>query len=99
MQVFARIDHAAAANAVGLAMPPTSVLIYGNAKAGTPIMLETPAAALDLPLRVLVRKDLQGRVWIAFHPVVALLKRAGVAQEVAARLVPAQRLLIDAVRP
>ena len=99
MQVFARIDHAAAANAVGLAMPPTSVLIYGNAKAGTPIMLETPAAALDLPLRVLVREDLHGRVCIAFHPVVTLLKRAGVAQEMAGHLVPAQRLLIDVIQP
>ena len=99
MQVFARIDHAAAASAVGLAMPPTTVLIYGNAKAGTPIMLETPAAALDLPLRVLVREDMHGRVCIAFHPVVALLKRSGVSEELAGHLVPAQRLLIDAIRP
>lgn len=99
MQVFARIDHAAAANAVGLAMPPTTVLIYGNAKAGTPIMLQTPVAALDLPLRVLVREDVHGRVCIAFHPVVAMLQRAGVSEELAIHLVPAQRLLIDAIRP
>jgi uncharacterized protein (DUF302 family) len=99
MQVFARIDHAAAASAVGLAMPPTTVLIYGNAKGGTPIMLDAPIAALDLPLRVLVREDMHGRVCIAFHPVVAMLKRAGVPQELASRLVPAQSLLIDAIRP
>lgn len=99
MQVFARIDHAAAAHAVGLAMPPTTVLIYGNAKAGTPLMLETPVAALDLPLRVLIREDVHGRVCIAFHPVVPALTRAGVSEELAGRLEPAQALLGNAIRP
>jgi uncharacterized protein (DUF302 family) len=99
MQVFARIDHAAAASAVGLAMPPTTVLIYGNARGGTPVMLDTPVAALDLPLRVLVREDVHGRVCIALHPVVALLKRAGVSEQLASRLMSAQSLLIDAIRP
>jgi uncharacterized protein (DUF302 family) len=99
MTVFTRIDHSAAASAVGLAMPPTTVLIYGNAKDGTPIMLDTPAAALDLPLRVLIREDVHGRVCIAFHPVVASLKLAGVSEDVAGQLVPAQALLIDAIRP
>ena len=98
MQVFARIDHAAAASAVGLLMPPTTVLIYGNAKAGTPLMLQTPVAALDLPLRVLVREDAHGRVCIAFHPVADDLKRVGVPEEWAGRLVPAQTLIADAIR-
>jgi uncharacterized protein (DUF302 family) len=99
MQVFARIDHAAAAGAVGLAMPPSTVLIYGNARAGTPLMLQTPVAALDLPLRVLVREDVHGRVCIAFHPIDELLKRAGVSEEMASGLVPAQSPLVDAIRP
>jgi hypothetical protein len=59
--IFARIDHAEAARNAGLAMPPTQVLIYGNAKGGTPLMLGAPSIALDLPLRVLVRDDCQGQ--------------------------------------
>jgi uncharacterized protein (DUF302 family) len=69
LTVFASIDHADNARRVGMAMPPATVLIYGNAKGGTPVMLGTPQAALDLPLRVLI----------------------------AARLEPAQRLLLTAI--
>lgn len=66
MTIFARIDHAEARNA-GLAMPPTQVLIHGNAKPGTPLMLAAPSVALDLPLRVLVRDDCQGSTWMSSH--------------------------------
>jgi uncharacterized protein (DUF302 family) len=61
LTLFARIDHAAGAQDVGMEMPPATVLIYGNAKGGTPIMLAAPQAALDLPLRVLVRQREDGR--------------------------------------
>ncbi len=98
MTVFARIDHAANARQVGMTMPPTTVLIYGNAKGGTPIMLAAPAAALDLPLRVLVRDDPDGRTRVAFHPVVAMLTRAGVPDTLAPRLEAGQRLLIAAIQ-
>ncbi|MCY0854129.1 DUF302 domain-containing protein [Cupriavidus sp. D39] len=60
MTIFARIYHAEAARNAGLAMPPTQVLIYGNAKRGTPLMLAARIVALNLPLRVLVRDDCQG---------------------------------------
>lgn len=99
MSVFARIDHAAGARKVGLEMPPTIVLIYGSPRGGTPIMLAAPQAALDLPLRVLVRQDAEGQVRIAFHPAAAMLRRAGVPEELAARLDPAQRILIEAIAP
>ena len=99
MTVFARIDHAAAARDVGFAMPPTTVLIYGNPKGGTPIMLANPEAALDLPLRVLVREREDGTVAIAFHPIVATLRLAGVPEDAAARFEPAQHLLLAAVAP
>ncbi|AHV91276.1 hypothetical protein D554_1066 [Bordetella holmesii 30539] len=66
MTVFAEIDHAAAAQAAGLDMPPTRVLIFGNPKAGTPLMLAEPDLALDLPLRVLVRER-AGRVEVLMH--------------------------------
>ena len=97
LTLFAHIDHAAGARDAGMEMPPATVLIYGNAKGGTPIMLAAPHAALDLPLRVLVRQREDGQTTIAYHPVVPLLCWAGVAPELAERLEPAQRLLIKAI--
>jgi uncharacterized protein (DUF302 family) len=97
MTLFARIDHAAGARAAGLAMPPAEVLIYGSPKGGTPIMLAAPLAALDLPLRVLVREDTSGRTLIAFHPAARMLRRAGVRDDLAIRLDPAQQVLIEAI--
>jgi uncharacterized protein (DUF302 family) len=72
MQIFARIDHRAAAAQVGLSMPPTTVLIYGNPQSGTPLMLTTPMVALDLPLRVLVRQDPSGQTIVAYHPAASM---------------------------
>ena len=97
--LFNRIDHQAGAREAGLEMPPTTVLIYGHPKGGTPIMLAAPLAALDLPLRVLVRVRDDGRTVIAFHPIGALLQRAGVPDSLAGRLDPAQRILLKAVSP
>jgi uncharacterized protein (DUF302 family) len=97
MTVFARIDHAAGAHDAGLTMPPATVLIYGHAKGGTPIMLAAPLAALDLPLRVLVRQREDGQTVIAYYPVASVLRRVGVPEDLAARLEPAQRLLVQAV--
>jgi len=99
MTLFARIDHAANARTVGATMPPTTVLIYGNAKGGTAIMLATPQAGIDLPLRVLVREAADGKTSIAFHPIETLLGRAGVPADAAARLEPAQRLLSSVISP
>jgi uncharacterized protein (DUF302 family) len=98
MNVFARVDHAAGAREVGMEMPPTVVLLYGNPKGGTPIMLASPLAALDLPLRVLVREDNEGHALVSFHPIAAVLRRAGVPDDLATRLEPAQRVLIDAIK-
>jgi len=58
--VFARFDHAANAAGAGLAMPPTVVTVFGSPRAGTPLMLQAPDLALDLPLRILVRQDDDG---------------------------------------
>jgi uncharacterized protein (DUF302 family) len=97
LMIFARIDHAAGARDAGLQMPPATVLIYGHAKGGTPIMLAAPQTALDLPLRVLVRQADNGSTIVAYHPIAPLLVRAGITPEMAARLEPAQRLLANSM--
>ena len=61
-------------------------------------MLAAPQAALDLPLRVLVREAVDGRALVSFHPIVPLLRQAGVPDELAVRLEPAQRILIEAIQ-
>ncbi len=78
-------------------MPPATVLAYGLSKGGTPIMLAAPLAALDLPLRVLIRVRDDGRTAIAFHPMAAVLRGAGVREPLASRLDPAQQILLKAV--
>lgn len=97
MTVFACIDHAAGAREVGMDMPPTVVLFYGHARGGTPVMLAAPQAALDLPLRVLVREDTDGRTVVSFRPVAQMLREAGVPDPLASRLEPAQQILVDAI--
>ncbi len=67
LRVFARIDHESNAAAANMTMNPAQLLIFGNPKMGTSIMKADPAAGLDLPLRVLVYRDDQGRVWLAYH--------------------------------
>jgi uncharacterized protein (DUF302 family) len=99
LTIFAQIDHAANAREAGLSMPPSTVLIYGHAKGGTPLMLAAPTIALDLPLRVLVREREDGQAIVAFHPAAAILRRAGVPENLAGRLEPAQALLVAAVAP
>lgn len=97
LTLFCRIDHQAGAHAAGLTMPPATLLIYGHAKGGTPIMLASPLAALDLPLRVLIREREDGRTAIAFHPIADTLRAAGVPEPLAFRLNPAQQILVEAV--
>ena len=65
--MLAQIDHAAGAAAVGLAMRPATVLIFGNAKAGTPLMVAAPTLALDLPLKALVWEDADLAVWVSYN--------------------------------
>ncbi|AKU90806.1 DUF302 domain-containing protein [Vulgatibacter incomptus] len=74
-KVFARIDHHAAARDVDLEMPPTQLLIFGDPRAGTPLMLASPTFAIDLPLKLLVWQGSDGRVRISFNSVVWLSTR------------------------
>ena len=97
LSIVARLDHSGDARAAGLDLPPTLVLVYGHPRGGTPIMQAVPSAALDLPLRVLVREALPTRTVVAFHPIAEMLAAAGVAPEIARRLEPAQQLLRTAL--
>jgi uncharacterized protein (DUF302 family) len=74
IEVFAHIDHAEAARKVGLPLRPTQVLIFGNPKAGTPLMLARQTIGLDLPLRALVWEDGEGKVWLTYHRVQELAR-------------------------
>jgi uncharacterized protein (DUF302 family) len=65
--LFTLIDHSGEAEKAGLTMPPTKLLIFGNPKGGTPVMLAAPSAAIDLPLKILVAEDPQGKVWISYN--------------------------------
>lgn len=75
MTVFARIDHAAEAEKVGLKMRPTQLLIFGNPKGGTPLMVAAPTSAIDLPLKALAWQDADGKVWLAYNSPAYLKER------------------------
>ncbi|MPZ36628.1 MAG: DUF302 domain-containing protein [Rhizobiales bacterium] len=66
-KVFTRIDHAAAAKEAGLAMRPRTVIVFGNPKLGTPVMIKTPLLAIDVPPKALVWEDDQGKVWLSYN--------------------------------
>jgi uncharacterized protein (DUF302 family) len=83
---FVLIDHSGEAAKVGLAMPKTQVLIFGNPKGGTPLMLAAPSVAIDLPLKLLVREDAAGHVWVSYWSAQALLARHGLAESFAANI-------------
>ncbi len=78
IRLFAQIDHAAEAEKVGMSLRPTRVLIFGNPRAGTPLMQAQQSIALDLPLRVLIAEDEDGEAWIFWYGLKALAKRHGV---------------------
>jgi uncharacterized protein (DUF302 family) len=75
MSIFARIDHAAGAAAVGLPLRPTEVLIYGNARGGTPLMQIDQTFGIDLPLKALVWQDESGQTWVSYYRLNSLLQR------------------------
>jgi uncharacterized protein (DUF302 family) len=81
LTVFARIDHAAGATAAGLSLRPTEVLIFGNAKGGTPLMDEVQTIGLDLPLKALVWQDAAGDTWLSYNDPAWLAKRHGIGAE------------------
>jgi uncharacterized protein (DUF302 family)/uncharacterized membrane protein YidH (DUF202 family) len=79
--LFALVDHSGEAEKVGMKMPPTKLLIFGSPKAGTPLMLAAPSIAIDLPLKIMVSEDAQGKVWISYNSAAYLQERHGFPPE------------------
>ncbi len=90
--LFALIDHSGEAAKAGLKMPPTKLLIFGNPKAGTPLMLAAPSAAIDLPLKILVAEDSEGKVWISYNSVDYLKERHGLPQNLSPNIAVVETL-------
>ncbi|QQS12175.1 MAG: DUF302 domain-containing protein [Rhodospirillales bacterium] len=81
--VFVRVDHAAEAEKASLKMPPAQLLVFGNPRAGTPLMLAAPKIALDLPMKALAWQDAGGKVWISFNSAEYLKRRHGLSDDLA----------------
>ncbi len=97
MKIFARIDHGGEAKKAGLEMRSTELLIFGNPKGGTALMVAKPTAAIDLPMKALAWEDQTGHVWLTYNAPELLHKRHGLPEELAAMLDPVGTLLERAV--
>jgi len=92
LTVFARIDFAADAAALGMQLRPTRLLVFGNPRAGTPLLAAAPSAGIDLPLKVLIWEDAQGRVAVGYNSPAWIGARHGVPEELRARLQAVEQL-------
>jgi uncharacterized protein (DUF302 family) len=86
MTVFAHVDHAAGAEAVGLSLRPTTLLIFGNAKGGTPLMQSVQTIGIDLPLKALIWQDASGATWLSYNDPGWLAQRHGASHDAEAAL-------------
>jgi uncharacterized protein (DUF302 family) len=82
LTIFARVDHSAGAAEVGLTLRPTELLIFGNAKGGTPLMQANQTVGIDLPLKALVWQDGSGKTWLSYNAPSWLAKRHALGTEV-----------------
>jgi uncharacterized protein (DUF302 family) len=97
LQVFAVIDHSGEAEKVGLNMRPTKVIVFGNPKGGTPLMVAAPSLAIDLPLKALVAEDAEGKVSVTYNSPEYLQQRHGVPGELIKNLAGAGAVIAEAV--
>ena len=94
--IFAIVDHSGEAEKVGLKMRPTKVVIFGSPKAGTPVMLAAPSVAIDLPLKILIREDNHGKVWVSYNSPEYLQERHDVPKELLQNIAAAETLAAKA---
>jgi len=99
IKLFQIVDHSGEAASAGLHLPPTKLLIFGNPKAGTPVMLAAPSAALDLPLKILVAEDAAGKVWLSWNDPTYLQQRHNFPEELIKNLSAAEPLTIPLTAP
>ena len=97
--VFARVDFSGDAARAGLHMRPEQMLIFGNPKAGTPLMLQVPAVGLDLPLKVLAWEDAEANVWVAYNDPQYIVRRYGIESALAANLAAVVPMIEAAAGP
>jgi uncharacterized protein (DUF302 family) len=95
--IFALIDHSGEAEKAGLKMRPTQLLIFGNPKGGTPLMLAAPSTAIDLPLKALVWEDADGKVWLSYNSPEYLRQRHGFPADLEENIAAIEPLLAQAV--
>jgi uncharacterized protein (DUF302 family) len=81
LPILAQIDHSGDAAKAGLTMAPTKLLIFGNARSGTPLMIAAPTTAIDLPLKTLIWQDADGKVWLSYNSPDYLKKRHGIPDD------------------
>jgi uncharacterized protein (DUF302 family) len=98
IKLFALVDHSGEAKSAGIEMRPTKLLIFGNPKAGTPLMLAAPTIAIDLPLKLLVWEDADGKVWISYNAPAYLQQRHSLADDLLANLAAVEAIAMNAVK-
>jgi uncharacterized protein (DUF302 family) len=96
--LFGLVDHSGKAEKVGLEMKPTKLLIFGNPKAGTPLMLASPSTAIDLPLKMLVWEDAAKKVWISYNSPEYLRKRHGFPEDLLPNISVLRKLVSGGAR-
>ena len=94
--LFALVDHSGEAAKAGMTMPNTKLLIFGSPRAGTPVMLAAPSIAIDLPLKILIREDEEGKTWISYNSPAYLLERHGAPPAMLAALAVVEALAAKA---
>jgi uncharacterized protein (DUF302 family) len=99
MILFAKVDFTGDAKRVGLDMPPTQLMIFGNPKGGTPVMLAAPGSALDLPLKVLISEEAQGRVLLSYNTPEYLAERHAITADLVKNIAGIRALVQAAVAP
>jgi len=97
VNIFARVDHSGEAEKVGLHMQPTQLLIFGNPRGGTPLMVAAPLSAIDLPLKALAWQDGEGKVWLSYNDPQYLKARYGLADDLLPPIAAAIGLIKQAV--
>jgi uncharacterized protein (DUF302 family) len=96
VKLFSVIDHSGEAEKSGMQMRPTKLLIFGNPKAGTPLMIASPSIAIDLPMKVLVWEDADGKVQVSYNTAAYLQSRHGLSPELAQNIAVVEKLATKA---